>query len=180
MQKNLNKYNIRSSIVIAIMITAVLSATYAFVNLSANSTTSNSVAGCFEVQYTGTPISNALVSTTNYLEGSHSKVTLSKGTNCKIYTTATIYIHTNTTTTAPIAQTQALKYKVMSGTTEVSTGLINQTGDKSLATVTLTETATTYDVYIWVDSEISDGAYNEKTYSGYIYATSDQTSTIKQ
>ena len=177
---NMTKTNIKSLIIVSILVVFALSTTYAFLNLSAsNSTTATGEAGCFVVNYTGQTINNSsLVSTTNYAEGASSNVVLSKNANCKIYTEADIMIHTNTTTTAPISN-GALKYKVMNGTTEVSSGTITTTGDTKLATVTLTTTATTYKVYIWIDSNISLGTYNGKSYSGYLYAKSIQTSTIK-
>lgn len=179
------KTNIKSLIIISLIIVFSLSATYAFLNLSAsanNATTGNG--GCFLVNYSGQAINNsALVSTTNYNEGASSQVVLSKASNCEIYTEADIMIYTNTTTTAPISD-GALKYKIeiISGDGQIISGgegSITTTGDTTLATVSLTETATTYVVYIWIDSSISKGAYNGTTYSGYLYANSTQTSTIK-
>ena len=177
---NINKTNIKSLIIVSILIVFSLSATYAFLILTASSDNRvGGTGGCFIVNYSGQEISNsALVSTTNYLEGATSNVILSQDEDCKIYGEADIMIHTNTTTTAPISN-GALKYKVLQGTTEISSGAITATGDTKLATVPLTTTATTYKVYIWIDSEVSNGTYNEKTYLGYLYAHATQTSTIK-
>ena len=178
---NINRSNIKLTLIIGIMVTAVLGATYAFLQLESSNSTASGEAGCFKVNYNSEVLSSSdLVSTINYLEGSHSQITLSKDTNCKIYTEATIYVHTNTTTTAPLADTQALKYKVLLNGTEKATGVINSiNSDIELTTVELTNTPTTYDIYIWVDKDISQGAYNGKSYSGYIYATSTQSSSIK-
>lgn len=178
--------NIKSLIIIALLVIFSLSATYAFLNLnaSANNATTGT-GGCFNVNYTSQAISNsALVSTTTYTEGASSNVILSKNENCQIYTTANIMIHTDSTnTTAPITN-GALKYKIekISGDGSIQSGgegSINQTGDITLATVTLTETDTTYKVYIWIDSTISNGTYNGTAYSGYLYAEATQTSNIK-
>lgn len=51
-------------------------------------------------------------------------------------------------------------------------------GDTLLATLPLENTEVTYTVYLYIDSTISLGNYNDKTYSGYIYATTEQTSTV--
>ena len=62
----------------------------------------------------------------------------------------------------------------------VSEGAVtSMDSDTVLATVPLTDTKTEYKIYIWIDSTLSKGAYNDKAYSGYIYAKSTQTSTVK-
>lgn len=181
---NTKTNNIKLIIIITVIIVFMLSSTYAFIEFSAIANTTSTEAGCFEVNYTAQEINaSALVSTTNYLEGAKSEVVLSKAEDCEIYNEASIYIHTNASaTTAPINDYQALKYKVLnSSNTVLSEGAITTTDgtDVKIATVPLTTTATTYSIYIWVDSDISQGNYNETTYSGYIYAESIQTSTIK-
>ena len=174
--------NIRKLLtIIFIIIAFTLTGTYAFLNLSALENTTTAQAGCFEVNYSAQEISSdSLMSTTNYLEGAHTQVTLSKNENCEIYTEASIYIHTSSdTTTAPLNTTQALKYKVLYSGTEISTGVITiESDDTLLATVDLTEDERVYDIYIWIDSNLSAGLYNNTTYSGYIYAESIQSSTI--
>lgn len=168
---------------ITIIIVFALSVTYALLELNDSDSTATGTAGCFNVNYTAQAIETQdLVSTTNYLEGASTEVTLSKNENCDIYTEASIYIHTNTeSTTAPINDVQALKYKIFEGETELSSGVItnSENEDVKIATVNLTTTPTTYKIYIWVDSEVSAGAYHGTTYSGYIYAESIQSSTVK-
>ena len=51
-------------------------------------------------------------------------------------------------------------------------------GDTLLATLPLEDTEITYTIYLYIDSTVSLGNYNDKTYSGYIYATTEQTSTV--
>lgn len=178
--------NFKTLFIVTILVIFSLSVTYAFVNLSASDSSVIGTGGCFSVNYVGQSIDNSsLISTTTYTEGASSEVTLSKNANCAIYTEAKIKLHTNSDITAPIAgDKQALKYKVVktSGDGAIISGgegVINQTGDITLATVTLTEISTIYTIYIWIDSTISSGTYNGTTYSGYIFAETVQTSTIK-
>ena len=50
--------------------------------------------------------------------------------------------------------------------------------DTLLATLPLDDKEVTYTIYLYIDSTVSLGNYNDKTYSGYIYTTTEQTSTI--
>lgn len=181
--------NVKSIIIIGLIVVFSLSATYAFLNLNASNSTNEVAAGCFIVDYIkGSDISSSLESSETNPQSTSTELSLSKDEDCQIYTEANIYIHTNEppATTAPITTNQALKYKVVGmhilddGGTEINTveGVINTLGDQKIATVKLTTTPTIYKIYLWVDSTVSQGAYNEKTYSGYIYASSTQTSTI--
>lgn len=171
--------NTKSLIIITLLVIFSLSVTYAFLFLDTSNDDATGEGGCFEVDYTGQTISNAsLVSTTSYENGASSIVTLSKNPGCDIYTEASIKIFTNTSTTAPISN-GALKYKILQGSEEISAGTITTTGNTSLATVQLTEEDISYTVYIWIDSNVSNGTYNQTTYSGYLFAESIQTSTIK-
>ena len=157
----------------------ITGSTYAFQQLSATSTTAQSQGGCFQVSYTGQDLNAGdLLSTNDYLNGAHTTDTLSKDSTCKIYTKASIYLHTNDSTTAPVDTKPALKYKMFNGDNVVAQGLITNKGKSLLTTVELTDTAVTYTIYFWIDSDLSDGAYHETSYSGYIYAESSQTSTI--
>ena len=158
----------------------VLGSTYAFQQMSVSNSSSTGQGGCFQVNYTGQNLTSSDITSTNiYSEGAKATVTLSKNASCKIYTEANIYLKTNNTTTAPITTVLALKYKVFSGAYQISEGTVTSLNDYLLATVPLTDTATTYTVYLWVDNVISSGYYTDKTYSGYIYANSAQTSTIE-
>lgn len=179
----MRRENFKLSIIISLIVVISLSATYAYLEIRGENTASGQ-GGCFEVNYTGQTINNSsLQSTTDYTQGAASNIVLSKNENCEIYTKASIYLHTNSgETNAPLSN-GAMKYKIMQGTTEVATGVISAvtetTEDQLLATVDLTTTDTTYTVYLWIDPTISQGTYHEKTYSGYLYASSTQTSTVK-
>lgn len=158
----------------------VISGTYAYKNLTASDSSATGQGGCFQVNYTGQNLTSANVTSTNiYTEGAKATVTLSKHTSCKLYTEANIYLKTNNSTTAPITTVQALKYKVFSGDYQISEGVVTSLNDYILATVPLTDTATTYTIYLWIDNVVSAGYYTDTSYSGYVYANSAQTSTIE-
>ena len=115
-QPNKKKY-----IIILLIVVIGLPVTYAFINILASDNTEETDAGCFEVNYNGEVLSaSSLISTTDYLEGTHSQITLSVNDNCEVYETGNILVHTNEETTAPLNDTQALKYKVMSNNEEIS------------------------------------------------------------
>lgn len=181
-------------ILILLLIVLVSGATYAYLNTGVVKNSSTGQGGCFNVDYEGQDISSDnLQSTTNYLEGAKTVVTLSKAADCEIYTSANIYIETDEAlTSAPIEDPQALKYKVVKGdyssgsepsaNSLVSEGKINSKNNSILlaSDLELTTTDTDYTIYIWIDSDESNGEYNGTTYSGYIYAESVQSSTIKK
>ena len=171
--------NLKSSIIILSLIVVSLSATYAYVQISSSNNATSGIGGCFEVNYTGQTISNSeLKSTTVYTEGAISNIVLSRNEDCEIYTEASIYLHTNSDGTTADLSDGAMKYKIMQGATAVTEGTILGVEEQLLTTVPLTETDTTYTIYLWIDSSVSMGAYNGKTYSGYFFASSSQSSTI--
>lgn len=188
----MRKENLKLSIIIFLAVVISLSATYAYLELTPGGASATGQGGCFNVNYNvsdteGEDIDKleitSLQSTTNYLEGASANITLSKNTNCEIYTQALIYIHTNSSaTTAPLSG-GAMKYKIMQGDSEVSSGTINavtvNSEDQLLATINLTTTPTAYTIYLWIDSSISGGSYHNTTYSGYFYASSTQSSDVK-
>ena len=195
----MKKENKTLIIAVTLLIIFSLSATYAYVILTKENSDATGSGGCFVVDYVGgTRINNSSLSSSEAeLEEATSTITLSKNENCDIYTESEITIHT-TETTADLNGVRALKYKVIktsgdgkiinkaNDNAEISeaTGVITVPAqgepDLVLANVTLTETPTTYKVYLWIDSNVSNGAFNNKTYSGYLYASSVQTSTINQ
>lgn len=183
----MQKENFKLSIIIFIAVAFSLSATYAYIEFSHESTNATGTAGCFEVNYSGTTIDNtSLQSTTDYTKGAKSIIILSKNSNCQIYNEAEILVHTNIISDederAPL-EDGAMKYKVMQGTTQIEAGSISAvtetSEDQVLATVPLTETATSYTIYLWIDPTVSQGAYHGKKYEGYFYARSTQSSAVK-
>lgn len=157
----------------------LIGSTYAYQQLGATSNTAQGQGGCFQVNYTGQNLdAGSIVSTDNYLNGAYTTITLSKNSTCKIYTEANIYLHTNNETTAPIDTTEAMRYKLVTNDNVEYNGFVKKSCDVLIATIPITNTSITYDIYVWVDSNLSEGAYHGTTYSGYIYAESSQTSTI--
>lgn len=189
------KKNLNLTIIISLIIVISLSATYAYVELRASDSTSTGEAGCFEVDYTGGPSLNdadlIFQSSTDYVEVQSTYVILSKNEGCQIYTEAQINLYTDLSIddAAPLCLEEdsdgyteeacSMKYRVMQGDNLISEGTVAAQTDQELATVPLTTEPTTYTVYLWIDSSTSNGLYNGKSYSGYIYATSIQSSTIK-
>ena len=179
--------NIWLVLVITTTMTLILGTTYAYLELGGTSNATGT-AGCFNVTYTGQAINNSNLSvTTAYnLTEAQTTVKLNKASNCEIYTEADIKLFTDSNITAPISSPQALKYKVVktSGNGTIKSGgegiITSKGASTTLATVSLTETQTTYTIYLWIDSSISNGYYDQKTYSGYIYAESKQSSTITE
>lgn len=179
---DLKKYRLFYILFFLIYSMSTVGVTYAYLSYNAVSENFGNGDGyCDRINYVSQAInSDDLLSSVDYLEGVNTTVTLSYDPSCAIYKIARIYLHTNTTTTAPIVEYPSIRYKVFNGSTLVSEGIISQLGDTIMATVPLTLTATGYKVYLWIDSDLSDGHYHDTVFSGYIYAQSDQTSTIDQ
>ena len=157
----------------------ITGSTYAYLYLENNSNGISGSGKCEGINYKGENISASnLVSTTNYLEGAKSTITLSKNKDCTIYTYVNLYLYTNNITTAPITTVKALKYKIVSSNNVTYAGVVSYMGDTLLATLPLEDKEVTYTIYLYIDSTLSLGNYNDKTYSGYIYATTEQTSTV--
>ncbi len=183
-----NKILIISVIIISVCL--LIGSTYAYLQIGNPSNQLEGTAGCFVVDYVGEQgqyisSDNKLESSSNYTSGGSSYVTLSKNENCQIYSEADIYLNTNATgTSSDLLTENALKYTVVDNTnTEIASGSITTTGPKKLTTIELTNTPTKYTIYIWIDNNItynSDKVYDGLTYSGYIYATSQQESTYNE
>ena len=181
---------IRSIIIVGLIVTLTISSTYAFMNLNTNNNSTAGNGGCFQVSYTGTAVTNGAITVGESYSTSgasvHPVVKLSKDTNCKVYSSASIYLSIDSTSQVPLAKTNpayaAFKYVVKNGSTVVSSGTVpgkpDSNTDTLLATVTLTDTQTTYDIYLWIDINLSSGEYQDKSFAGKIYAKSDQSSTL--
>ena len=159
----------------------VTGSTYAYLYLENKNSNITGKGGCFVVDYQATSIdASNLVSTVNYQDGASSVITISKNSSCNIYDYANIYLHTNENITAPITNIQALRYKVTTdgGSYWERNGVITTKGDTLLATVPITSEKTIYHVYLWIDSSVSLGHYDNTSYSGYLYATSIQSSSV--
>ena len=191
----MKKNNIPMIIIIILLICLSLGSTYAYLQISSSGNNMTGEGGCFVVDYIGeagqyiSP-SEKLTTSADYTSGGSSTVTLYKNSGCKIYTKANIYLYTNTTGTSNgLLSENALKYTVVdannnivvdANTSQEASGSITTSGATKLTTVNLTETPTTYTIYIWIDNSItyqSQTIYDGLTYSGYIYADAQQEST---
>ena len=183
----LSKNKITLTLVFAIFIysIAIIGSTYAYISISANNNQVSGQGGCFQVSYTGQELNAGNINSTIEFNTSetgtiaNTTVTLSKASTCKIYTEANIYLHTNDATTAPIDTTPAMRYKLVTEDNIEYSDIVHKSCDVLLATVPITDTATTYSIYLWIDANMSSGFYDGKSYSGYVYAESMQTSTIE-
>lgn len=161
-------------------IALVAGVTYAWFTWASDNTIINGQSGCFNIVYEkGTDVSGTLTPSATYEGGVNATVKINISDACNITGQATISLNTDASTNLELSA-GAVKYAVYQGSDEIATGTIDQTGDKDLATVTLTQatTATTeYTVYVWIDGALSDNSYVGKTYSGYIHASATQTET---
>lgn len=206
----MKKEKLKSIIIVGLIVTFFLSATYAYLTLTQTSNNSTTgTGGCFEVDYQGTEINESSLKSLSITEtnteaienqiisnSASSIISLSKSENCEIYTEANIYLKTtggsisatSDSETIPLLKNYpALKYLIKNDTTTIAEGTINYelttsaTGQELIPEtnlIKLTSTPTTYKVYLWIDSSISQGQYNNQTYSGYLYAYSKQTSNV--
>ena len=189
--ENVGNDNKRLFIIIVVIVTVLLSSTYAFLSLEDSTNSATGEGGCIDVNYEATVIdASNLISTDTEPTEAFSTITLSNKDNCEVYTEFVIKVNTSADETTANIGNDALKYNVScsvaGGVTSnvfTSSGSINVTGDLEIATFNFDEPTVdvaTCDVYIWVDSSISKGSYNGETYSGYIYAESRQSSTVKE
>lgn len=154
----------------------IAGATYAWFTWSSSNTVLNGTTGCFTIVYpTGTGFSGAMNMSSAYSGGRMASVTISISSSCTIGGTFDLYLYT-TSGDSPLLTGGALKYAVYTGTTSLGTGTITATGAKLLVdNRPLTTTATTYNVWLWLDGSMADNSYAGKAYVGYIYATASQT-----
>lgn len=164
----------------------VIGSTYAYKMNESNLIDNRTISGSGECEnsilYRGSEIYNTNLSVTdNYLEGTKGSVTLSKNPNCKIYTNATIYMHTDNISVSG-EDNLVLHYKVMNGNTSVSDGSFSPIVGENhvLANINLTDADITYTMYLWVEhtNDLTDRYLDEATFAGYFYADATQTSTI--
>ena len=166
-------------IILAIYGLIITGGTYAYLKFDAINNDISGQAMCSDIYYQSDNIKASNLSVTdNYLEGAKTTITLSYQNDCDIYDKASIYIHTDDNITIPIENSQALKYKIFQKNTFLTEGVISEKGDLLLATVPLTENLIDYKIYLWIDSSIANTDFDNTIYSGYIYATSEQTSTL--
>lgn len=91
----------------------------------------------------------------------------------------TIYLNTSSTSNALITD-EAINYAVCVGTcsslsSAAATGTLSSTTKKALLTTPLTASATSYNIYFWLDGNVISNDHMGLSYSGYISAEATQT-----
>lgn len=206
----MKEHRITIILTLSLLITLLLGSTYAYLIIGSTSDNEISgEAGCFDIEYNGhigTYSSNndTLEPSETYSvpyenNTGFAYVTLSKSEDCEIYNEVNIKLKTNNIkstsnnsndyTSRTLLTEGALKYRVVdsSNTSNYWEGTITTTDttietlDTTLASsVPLTNTATTYNIYIWIDSAITSNSniiYDGLKYSGSIYVDAAQSST---
>ena len=205
----MKEHRITIILMLVLLITLLLGSTYAYLIIGSTNNQISGEASCFDIEYNGhigtyNSNSDALEPSQTYNAPYENNtgfayVTLSKAADCKIYNTVNIKLKTknitstsnnsNDYTSRSLLTEGALKYRVVdsSNTSNYWEGTITTTDttietlDTTLASsIPLTNTATTYNIYIWVDSAITKNSniiYDGLKYSGSIYVDAVQSST---
>jgi len=155
--------------------------TYAFLSFTAtvNNSTYNGTSNCFLVDYTaGNAITGTMFQSSTPKGGLSGSVTMNINSNCGVNGTGTIKLNVGSNTSSILLSEGALKYAVYENinSSPVVSGSITSTGNKDLYSgFTLSKTAKTYYIYVWLDGTIADNDYVDVPFSGYIQATATQT-----
>ena len=189
-----NKNLIRIIIGVILLITLVAGATYAWFAWQSSNVNISGTSGCFDINYDkGQNIGSvdnpfALRTSCSYEGGVSNSVTVSMDSTCNTSGIASINIGTNSfilydgITDAFTAGSNILAYQVVKVTTETvdgeevtsetaidgCNGYINNSSTKSLCEVGVTQTPTTYKVYLYLDCNTVTTTYIGASYSGYI------------
>ena len=154
--------------------------TYAFLSFTATVTngTYNGTTTCFIVDYAeGDAITGTMFQSSTPKGGLSGSVTMNINSSCSISGTGTIILNVGSDTGSILLSEGALKYAVYEDVDSdpVASGTITSTGDLNLySNFTLSKTAKTYYIYVWLDGTIADNDYVDIPFSGYIHATATQ------
>ena len=175
-----------SVLAVVAIIVVVGGATYAWYTWRSSTITISGTSGCFTIDYTkGTDISGGIKFSEGYTGGRTTGVVMGIHTGCTVTGTGTLYLNTDTENTTELLLTGgALKYQVKVGNNLVAAGVINNTSGTvsgNYRTIPIYSgfalsqgSTTTYDVYVWLDGELTNNDYAGAVYSGYISATAAQ------
>ena len=167
----------------------IAGATYAWLTYNATVTNGTYNLGSmnFSVAYTkGTDITSVpIVSTPTTTNTRNLSVTASKASG-SAPGDLTIYLTTNNTTSSALLESEALHYTVCVGTCTNTSDLTQESNTGTISTASklailedtpLQTTATTYNIYFWLDNEAVDEDVVGTSYSGYISAEAEQVDT---
>ena len=106
-------------------------------------------------------------------------VTININSSCNVSATGNIKLNVSNATSSTLLSSGALKYALYdsSDTTLLGSGTISSAGIKTLNTnsIALSQTATTYNVYVWLDGTKVSNSHLGLSFVGYIYADATQT-----
>ena len=154
--------------------------TYAFLSFNAVviNTTSNATSNCFLVDYNaGSEISGVMFQSKTPKGGLSGSVTMNINSTCNLNGTGAIKLNVGSSTGSVLLSEGALKYAVYENvdSNPVASGTITATGNKNLYSgFSISKTAKTYYIYIWLDGTIADNDYINVPFSGHIFATATQ------
>lgn len=155
--------------------------TYAYLSFSATVTnaTANGTSTCFIVDYDeGDAITGVMFQSSTPKGGLSGSVTMNIKSSCSVTGKGTIKLNVGSSTGSILLSEGALKYAVYENinSSPVASGTITATGNKDLYSgFTLSKTAKTYYIYVWLDGTIADNEYVDIPFSGHIHATAIQT-----
>ena len=94
-----------------------------------------------------------LITSSDYKGGLSTSLTVALGSSCTINNgSGTVILNTDSATSSDLLNSGALKYQVMSGTTELGKGVISSVGKMDIASkVSLTKSPKSITVYVWID-----------------------------
>lgn len=178
--KTKNKYFVLVLVVITIGLLCV-GGTYAYLSFTATvqNTISNGTSKCFLADFeAGEAIEGVLYQSKTPKGGLSGSVSMKINSTCNVSGTGTIKLNVASSTSNILVSEGALKYAVYENinSSPVASGSINAKGNTNLYSgFTLSTTAKTYYIYVWLDGTIADNDYFDVSFSGYIHAEATQT-----
>lgn len=100
-------------------------------------------------------------------------VTININKDCSVSATGNIKLNVVSGTSSALLSSGALKYSIYdSSNTLIGSGTLSSSGIKTLNTsaITLSKTASTYTVYVWLDGTKVSNSHLGLAFNGYIYA----------
>lgn len=173
---------------VLIFIIVVSGITYAYFTWRSNDVVISGSSKCFVIDYGvsqeigAADISENISIGNSHRDGSYAEVTFNLDGNCSgAKALGTLYLNTNDVGTDAEVLTGALKYTVIKKT-DITSRVVSDGVITSTDTITLLDDIElsaesqdyTYQVWVWIDSSLSDGSYIGSHYSGYISAEAEQ------
>ena len=150
-----------SVLIVLLIIIVSVGITYAWLSWS-GSVNISGTSECFDVNYVkgqdiGSEESPAKLSlASSYTEGLSTVVKVNLNDTCTILNgTGTLYLNTDSITSNILLTSNVLKYQVLDGTTEITSGIITSTGTLAIYdNIPITNEEKSITVYIWIDGNL--------------------------